>query len=188
MLVFSAAPALAIAYTPGMDGWMEFTTSVEAPKPYGYGTWGGTVEFGPPDIYNQPYTFYLGAPGTLKITDIFETGDRFLVWDNDVTPYYLGTSATTWFYNPTGMTDPDLAYASGIYSRGTKMLAAGSHSLKFQNTFLAHGLPPDNDGMGHQPGGESQAYFRVDPIPEPGTMALLGLGLAFAGLVIRRKR
>lgn len=205
ILAFSAAPASAVVYTPG--SWQVFTTAafIEAPLapafpgptppagPQMGGMWGNDVG---PD--NDPFTFSLLAPGQLKVTDILESGDRFKIWDNGTLLVPSKTSPTTWVFGGS-ITDPDVAYASGGVG-GTSlsttshidplMLGAGSHSLMFQNVFFAAGEPTVTDLHENRPDIISDAYFRVDvaPVPEPGTMALLGLGLAIAGLAIRRKR
>ncbi len=195
MLVFSAAPASAIAYTP-YSGWQMFTTVADVASPYPgsiFGPLGGTTTFGAyPD--NDPFTFTLTVPSILQITDVFETGDRFVCWDNGVP--YTATTASTWVYGGSVL-NPNTAYSGGGAGGATysttvrsypKILAAGSHSLQFQNYFFKDGAPAVMDNLGRQPDAIADAYFRVAPVPEPGTMALMGLGLAFAGLVIRRKR
>lgn len=193
MLIISAAPASAFPYT---SGWQIFTTAVDVIAPYAptQPQYGGMMGDWYNDyIDNDPYTFHLYSPGVLKVTDVFETGDRFKVWDiGGATTFngLLGTSSSSTWVSGGTETDPGAAYDSnptGLpgerYSTFTYLLGAGDHALVFQNCAFKSG-EPKADGQE----GIADAYFRVDPVPEPGTIALFGLGLAVAGTAIRRKR
>jgi hypothetical protein len=214
VLVFSAAPASAFSYIPS-SGWQLFMTAADIDAPRGFvGTPGNNPtplqKGGMYDIWSEgagfSYDFTLGGSSILRVTDVDESGDRYRIWDGDT---YKGITIASIFEGGLKDTDPDPAYAHGGFWNGSPigpedytlstsnkapgmeiMLAAGEHHLTFQNfsykdgpAFLAYDPLTEvwQEGM-------ARAFFRVDPIPEPATMALLGLGLAFAGLVIRRKR
>ena len=182
LLVVSAVPALAGSYNVG-GGWEQlyFWADVAAPDPaYGYG--GEDIDGDAP--FNDPFTFSLAADGILRITDVWESGDYFRIWDNGSiigetpnVPWQLGEVES----------DPDLAFGNPGLSWGEFALGAGDHSLQFQNVLFEDGI------TGTPPGPDlaSDAYFRVDravaPIPEPGTLALIGLGLGVAGIIARRR-
>lgn len=191
LLLVTAVPAMAaFPYVVG-SGWQKIDTTVEAPSPDGNG-WGGTIDDlnDPNSTYNTPWTFNLNAPGFLKITDLYDAGDYYQVWDNMVqvviTPQvpFIQNDPN----NPPDWADPDVAFSDPNLSHALLPLAAGAHSLNFRDMVYEDGtldnVPPWFPG-------DATLAFRVDsaqPIPEPGTFALLGLGIVASVLGMTRRR
>jgi hypothetical protein len=122
------------------------------------------------DPGDSPWTFVAPAAGAVfTVTDLQWDIDSFEVWDNGAlvgaTP--LAGSATTF----TCGIDPEVCIAAN-FSHGSFVFGAGAHSIELFNV--------DPEGR------SGDGAFRLDPVPEPATLLLVGSGLV--GLTLRRRR
>jgi hypothetical protein len=139
--------------------------------------------------------FFSGGPWTFDcrashckffITDLFVVSDRFEVYDNDVlvattslVPDWDTRGEPGPFSAPPWTDDPDVAFASGDFSKAVIYFLAGAHSITIRDIHI----PPTTAGGNPFPDGT--VAFRVT-VPEPGTLALLGLALAGLGFSRRK--
>ena len=90
-------------------------------QPFSFGVTGSTAT-------GSPFTFSSPTAAVVTVTDAFCGGDRFTVSDGATV---LGTTSLVPVEGcpGTGITDPDLALASPVYSHGFFAVGAGAHSI-----------------------------------------------------------
>jgi hypothetical protein len=154
-----APPVSADPITVGNPNWYEFTfggggsfgTSGTGDVPSS----GGNSQYAP----NPPWTFS-GGPVTVTLTDAFDKGDSFSLFDFGS---LVGSTPSVAQAN-NSTSDPAITSLDPSWSHGIFNLGAGSHSLTIR---------ADNS-----PFGGGAAFFRVDaaaPTPEPTSLALFGM-------------
>jgi hypothetical protein len=123
---------------------------------------------------SSPYVYDFTSPVTFRITDAFDAGDVYQVYDNSVlilTTTFNGAQAPL---SPVGDPSGEAAWTSAQYSHGTVELPAGANSIVVEG-----------DGAGGLPAG---FYDRIDSsTPDGGTTAVLLSGTMLGMASLRRK-
>lgn len=117
------------------------------------------------------YDFVLSDSAVLKVTDVLVIGDVFEIFDGGLSIFSTGA------FDINGLTtgDPDVAFGGSVYSYGSILLGAGSHSI----TGIASSSPT----------GRGSAFIKLASagVPEPATWALMIAGFGLAGVGLRRR-
>lgn len=125
----------------------------------------------PTPASDGPFTFFSTTAVDVFVTDDFLSDDRFAVRDFGA---LLGLTSVPSFLD-SGEKGPAVAFLDPDYSSGVFTVGPGAHSITID--VLAGSLP------------SGRGYIKAETVtvPEPGTVLLLGAGLAAIGFAYRRR-
>lgn len=152
----------------GFGGFTDYTGTLGTPV-YSTRTCGFTFATDADCAFSGAYT--------ITITDMFFDGDQFALYDNG---NLIGTtSAPTNTFTSCG--DDPAACTGPAWSQGTFVLDSGSHQLDIVLIGQTTGIAT----------GRGALMFNAiveEPVPEPATFGLIGLGLVGFAFRLRKKR
>jgi hypothetical protein len=128
------------------------------------------------------FTFSSGTQTTLRVTDAFLTGDIFSVFVNGSSLFVTSTPGSDGV--PTGTSDGASAWADASLSKGEALLAPGDYTVTIRLSAMAAGNSLGEGFLMFEPFDDGSQTV----VPEPGTMVLLGSGLAGLAAARRRRR
>lgn len=174
--VLALAAGSAIASTQGSNA-SNPTTGMRAVLPTD-GSWTTLDEtIGVGGFFSGPWTYTSASSIQLDVTDLYVVSDAFNVYvdggfigGTPILPDYAALGLDPFGASFAG--DPDTAWASALFSKGSFVLPAGTHDVSFQATYIPLGF---ND---------STIAFRAHAVPAPAAAGLAGL----AGLAAFRRR
>lgn len=161
LLLICASPALAapvLNYDPLLPPPPPILNAGWAPDQIG-GAWVNSVD--------SPYPYVLLAPAFFSITDDFVMGDTYTVFDFGF-PILV---TANWGPMPPMGGDP-VGWLGAGWAKGQVLLGVGPHNLTVQGP----------GGFGFPAG----FFARIDTVPEPSTLALLGVGCGALYFLRRR--
>jgi hypothetical protein len=162
-------PSLAKAVPMPLDGsWVSLLEEMEEGEFFSGGPW----------EWNSSVTVIFDITDWAVITDVFEVYDQNILVLT-TTPTADWTSSGVGPFDPPYTTDPDVAWVTAAYSKGSLAFAPGFHSVTIKNI----SIPPFDGDIDFIDG---TVAFRASEVPEPATLLLLGSGMT--GLLLRRRR
>ena len=172
-VLVTAVPALADLVPLGV--WEEFAFEAagtpatgcipnDPAGPFCLGSFGTPTDFAPA----PPWTFSTPSGVLLTVTDTFEAGDRFEVFDFGAS---IGLTSAPAGSDDCG-SDPVVCLATAGISERAFSLASGAHSISITPV-----IAPSGGGAG---------FFLLQPVPEPQSWTLLASAV-LAFLALRRR-
>lgn len=138
------------------------------------------------DPYMPKHLLLSLAIGCLMVACADHTSDQVVTQDLPPTPVNQPDSGATQPAEdaPRGLPDAPLPGGSGAVTKGSNGPGTGSGGEGNSGAVIDNRSQDEVEGGGMLPGGSEGGQ----PVPEPGTLLLVGSGLAAAALLRRRRR